>query len=56
MKRGRKALPRRCIYFDDRFERREGEIVERNGNLTLVRDAETGKEDWLAPHDIERGL
>lgn len=43
--------PRKVRYTDDAFEEREGEVIERNGNLTLIRDAETGEEDWRAPFE-----
>ncbi len=46
--------PRFCEFITDAFERREGEIVQRNGNLTEVRDRETGDTHHVAPHEIER--
>ena len=40
-------------YLDEDFEQRDCEIIERNGNLTLVRDSETGEEDWVAPFEVD---
>lgn len=42
-------------YLDeDDFDYRYCRVIERNGNLTLVEDEETGEEKWVAPHEIER--
>jgi hypothetical protein len=41
-------------YYDDDGIPHDGVAVERNGNLTWVEDAETGKGDWLAPHEMDR--
>ena len=35
-------------YLDDDFEQRDC-----NGNLTLVRDSETGEERYVAPFELE---
>lgn len=45
--------PKPVKYIDERFEEREGEVIRRNGNLTLVEDRETGEPKWLAPHEVE---
>ena len=39
-------------YLDD-WEMRDCEIIERNGNLTLIEDAETGEERYIAPFELE---
>lgn len=55
MPRGPKLpLQRSCTYYGDDSARHEGESIERNGNLTLIRDAATGVERWLAPHEIDQ--
>ena len=47
----------RVNYWDDEAEpgpkRRTGEVLEVNGNLTLVRDDVTGEERYLAPFEVE---
>lgn len=61
-KRGTVAKRRRPAPFNPRnagawrgddFED-DIELVERNGNLTLVRHND-GSEQWLAPHEIQGG-
>lgn len=55
MDRNRKARhrgARNAEWSDDEFNTRSGEIIERNGNLTLVRDDETGDEDWIGNFQI----
>ena len=42
----------RVRYIDDDFEERDGQIIEHNGNLTLVEDLETGDQDWRAPFEV----
>ena len=39
-------------YTDTGVTEREGEVLEVNGNLTLIRDIEDGVEDWYAPHEV----
>lgn len=46
--------PRYCEFTNGAFERREGEIMRQNGNLTEVYDRETGTIHYLAPHEIEK--
>lgn len=41
-------------YWTEDFDRADGEVIEHNGNLTLVRDRETGEEHYLAPHEWDR--
>jgi hypothetical protein len=31
---------------------RTGTILQRNGNLSLVQDHETGRTEWFAPHEL----
>jgi hypothetical protein len=46
--------PRKEVrYQDDDYEMRDGEVIERNGNLTLVRDRETGEESYRSPFEVE---
>ena len=40
-------------YWDEDLDLRECEIIERNGNLILVRDRKTGEEDAVAHHLID---
>jgi hypothetical protein len=48
-------MPERPVrYLDKKFFVRGGFEVERNGNLLLIRDAETGEEHWAAPHEVSR--
>lgn len=39
-------------YLDDDQRERLGEVIENNGNLTLVVDQETGEESYRAPIEI----
>lgn len=52
-KNRRYSEEREVGYYDESFERREGRVLERNGNLTLVEDSETGEERYLAPFEME---
>lgn len=48
-----KSKNRRDVdYYDENFTRREGRVLERNGNLTYIEDVKTGKADWYSPHEI----
>jgi len=40
-------------YWNEDLDLCDCEIIERNGNLILVRDSETGEEDWVSPHEVE---
>ena len=40
-------------YCDDDGEKRDCRIIDRNGNLTLIEDAETGEERYVAPFELE---
>lgn len=40
-------------YYDDDEEKRDCHIIERNGNLTLIEDADTGEERYVAPFELE---
>jgi len=51
----KRRYPRPARYLDSSFDERDGVAEERNGNLTLVTDRETGQSDWYAPHEIEEG-
>lgn len=42
----------RVSYCDENWNTRDGDIVERNGYLILVRDAETGQEVWKCNFEI----
>jgi hypothetical protein len=44
--------PERVSYYDEKWNTRDGEIVERNGYLILVRDSETGHELWKCNFEI----
>jgi len=44
--------PERVSYYDEKWNTRDGEIVERNGYLILVRDSETGQELWKCNFEI----
>lgn len=42
------------LYADDSgMEQREGEVVERNGNLIVLRDLETGEEVFRHGGDLQ---
>lgn len=48
-------MPRKhCAYYDDEFEVHEAKIIERNGNLIYVEDMDTGKGEYICPHQIDR--
>lgn len=40
-------------YLGNDYDWHDCEVLERNGNLTLVQDEETGEEEWLAPHELD---
>ena len=40
-------------YYTEDGEPHDCEIIERNGNLILVEDLETGEQDWLCPFEVE---
>jgi len=40
-------------YLDEDFDWQDCEVLERNGNLRLIRDRNTGQEDWLSPHEVK---
>lgn len=40
-------------YFDDDYEPHDAVVVERNGNLRLLRDEETGEEVYRCPWEIQ---
>jgi hypothetical protein len=48
----RRPGPQRCRAWDEEFDRREAQVLERNGNLRYV-EFEDGRRDWLAPHEVE---
>lgn len=48
-----RKCPRPVRYKDDSFNVRSGVAIERNGNLTLIEDDETGEVDWKSPFEIE---
>lgn len=51
----RKPKSRSVTYTDrDTFERRDGEVLDRNGALTYVEDRETGRADWYDRFELER--
>lgn len=52
MPKSRREQPVR--YYDENGEPHDGIAVERNGHLTWVEDAETGKGEWLAPFEMDR--
>lgn len=48
-------MTQRYAWLDDERgqpDRREVEVLERNGNLTLVED-DTGRQEWVAPFEWE---
>ena len=45
--------PKTVAYWNENFERWPGEYVERNGNLHLVYDAESGKPEYLTAGEID---
>lgn len=51
----RKQREKEVTYSDDAFEERQGEVVEKNGNLSWVIDRETGEGSYRAPHEIRDG-
>jgi hypothetical protein len=52
----RRRLPRPVWYWcEGSALPREGEEIERNGNLSLIRDSDTGAESWVSPFEIEEG-
>ena len=42
----------RVQYYDEKWDTREGEVLETNGYLLLIRDAETGQEVWKCHFEI----
>jgi hypothetical protein len=49
----KKPKPVRYIDSENDWQTRDGVATERNGNLTWVEDAETGRGEWRAPHELE---
>ena len=47
-----KRNPKEITYTDDELQDRQGERVERNGNLSWIVDKETGEGSYRAPHEI----
>jgi len=44
--------PKPIRYLDDEFEFQDGDLLERNGNLTLV-ERRDGSVDWYAPFELD---
>lgn len=42
---------RQVKYIDDNFDVREGTVLERNGNLSLI-ESDSGELEWLALFEI----
>lgn len=40
-------------YLGDDWDMHDCKIIERNGNLTLIEDTETGEERYVAPFELE---
>lgn len=40
-------------YLGEDWDQHDCEVLERNGNLTLVRDKDTGEENWVAPFELD---
>lgn len=47
-----KRTPITFHFYDDGFDPCEGIVVECSGNLSLVRDLDTGEESYRCPHEI----
>ena len=41
------------LYWDDYGQEREGEVIERNGNLVLMRDLDGVTESWVHWSDVD---
>jgi hypothetical protein len=40
-------------YYDENYNLRSAEIIERNGNLILIKDSETGEEKYVCGFELE---
>jgi hypothetical protein len=43
-------------YYWNEDEEREGEIIDCNGSLVLVRDLETDQETWVDERDVDQDI